>query len=112
MASAAPGVLSGVVRPRLGDFTVKSGAMCRCLDAVWTLSGRCLDALWTLSGQAQDCLDICGSSTNQVARSLPLACALPFLPRGADRDPAETSSANVKENRDRKGMGGWHAATT
>ena len=38
----------------------------RCLDAVWTLSGRCLDAVWTLSGQAQDCLDICGSSTNQV----------------------------------------------
>ena len=41
----------------------------RCLDAVWTLSGRCLDAVWTLSGQAQDCLDICGSSTNQVFTS-------------------------------------------
>ena len=40
--------------------------MCHCLDAVWTLSGRCLDAVWTLSGQAQDCLDRCGSSTNQV----------------------------------------------
>ena len=28
------------------------------------------------------------------ARSLPLACALPFLPRGADRDPAEPSAAS------------------
>jgi len=47
VASAAPGVLSGVVQPRLRDFTVNSGAMCHCLDAVWTLSGRCLDAVWT-----------------------------------------------------------------
>mmetsp|Transcript_40194 Transcript_40194/g.121576 ORF Transcript_40194/g.121576 Transcript_40194/m.121576 type:complete len:227 (-) Transcript_40194:354-1034(-) len=29
-----------------------------------------------------------------LARSLPLACALPFLPRGADRDPAEPSLAS------------------
>merc|ERR1712185_264902 len=43
-------VLSGVVQPRLRDFTVKSGAMCHCLDAVWTLSGRCLDTVWTGSG--------------------------------------------------------------
>ena len=71
VASAAPGVLSGVVQPRLRDFTVNSGAMCHCLDAVWTLSGRCLDAVWTLSGQAQGCLDMCGSSTNQVDSLLP-----------------------------------------
>ena len=58
-----------VVQPRLRDFTVKSGAMCHCLDAVWTLSGRCLDAVWTLSGR---CLDTVwtGSGLSRQVREL------------------------------------------
>jgi hypothetical protein len=34
----------------LGWF-VKTQGRCRCLGAVWVLSGRCLGAVWALSGR-------------------------------------------------------------